>query len=509
MYRQFTRAPAGTFRYAITALITMVLGLALLAPASEARGAAEVNIWGSQRPTSLEFPRDYEPVELGTRFTAQRNGVATGIRFYKVDGMTGSHTGTLWSAGGKALSRVTFQNESASGWQWAKFATPVALEAGTAYVVSFHVPQGGRYIATRWYGGSSNSADLSVPSASAGVFTYGASAFPKETWRSSQYWVDVTFEAAPSTSTPSPTASATPTATRPPTATPTPTPTPSATRTTTPTPTATATPSSPGGFPTRKTTGVPSGWAPKTVRTGDYVVTQAGAVVEDLRLSNGVLYVRAANVTLRRVELVSARIINEYAGRCYSGLRIEDTSILRGSTDVGMPVVESGGYTALRVKIDGPSEGFRIAGNDVGCGPVTIQDSFVQVDPPDRCVADKVDWHGDGLQGYMGVAVTVRNSTITLNEQPGCLGTAAFFYPDQGNTRVTIEGLLLAGGGYVFRLGTPGSVSGLKVVDDSWVWGAVDVQDCRQVTWGAGNEVVSVNADGTLRSMGTLGCVTR
>ncbi len=109
----------------------------------------------------------------------------------------------------------------------------------------------------------------------------------------------------------------------------------------------------------------------------------------------------------------------------------------------------------------------------------------------------------------MGVEVTVRDSTIILNGVTGCPGTAAFFYPDQGNTRVNIDGLLLAGGGYVFRLGTPGTVSGLKVIDDSWIWGAVDVQDCRQVSWGSGIELVTLNANGTLRSVGSLPCVTR
>jgi hypothetical protein len=230
-------------------------------------------------------------------------------------------------------------------------------------------------------------------------------------------------------------------------------------------------------------------------------------VIQDLRITGGILYIRGHNVTLRHVELVSARIVNEYAGVCYSGLKIEDSTILRGKVDLEMPVVESGGYTATRVKIDGVSEGFRVGGTDVGCGPVTIQDSWVRVVAPEGCT-DNSSWHGDGVQGYLGVALTIRHSAITLAERPDCTGTAAFFYPDQGNTRVTIDGMLLSGGGYVFRLGTPGTVKNLKIVDGSWGFAPLDVSSCSQVTWGSGNEVVRVAANGALTSVKSLSCVS-
>ena len=97
----------------------------------------------------------------------------------------------------------------------------------------------------------------------------------------------------------------------------------------------------------------------------------------------------------------------------------------------------------------------------MGCGPVKIVNTFVRVVPPDVCN----DWHGDGIQGYDGPALTVRNVTLILVETGGCGGTAPFFYPhSQGNTRADIDRLLVVGGGYAFRLGTPGTVSGLKIV---------------------------------------------
>src|SRR6185312_10960502 len=74
--------------------------------------------------------------ELGMKFTVDTASQATGIRFYKSTGETGSHTGRLFTADGTLVTTVTFSGESSSGWQQATFATPVALQTGTTYVVS-------------------------------------------------------------------------------------------------------------------------------------------------------------------------------------------------------------------------------------------------------------------------------------------------------------------------------------------------------------------------------------
>lgn len=264
----------------------------------------------------------------------------------------------------------------------------------------------------------------------------------------------------------------------------------------------------PSRFPTRDTTGVPPGWTPREQLTGDHTVWEDGAVVEDLRLTDGVLYIRASNVTLRRVELVGARVVNDYGRDCFNGLRIEDSSFVRGQTDLGQPVVQSGGYTLSRVKIEGHSEGVRAGEKAIGCQPILIEDTWMHLDPPDGCVDGAVDWHGDGVQGYLGPELTIRNTAITLAQTAGCQGTGAFFYSNQGNVRATVDQVLLAGGGFVFRLGTPGSVSGLKVVDGSWDYGPVDVLDCGSVDWGQGNEVVTVDSDGNVNALRSLECAS-
>ena len=254
------------------------------------------------------------------------------------------------------------------------------------------------------------------------------------------------------------------------------------TPTTTPTPSPAPTPpTSTAGFPTRTSAGLPSGWQPTKQVTGDFYVRDAGAVVEDLRITNGTIVIQAANVTVRRVQFVGSALLNGQGSTCFSNLLVEDSEFTPNSrtTDKDNPVIQFGGYTARNIVIDGVPEGLRVGGNDINCGPVTVADSFIRVKSPDVCT----DWHGDGVQGYGGAKLTVRNTTIIMQTVNNCYGTAPFFYPkNQGNTSVDIDGLLVGGSsGYPFRSGMPGPVKNLNVIDGSWVYGPVDV-NCSVVT---------------------------
>lgn len=271
------------------------------------------------------------------------------------------------------------------------------------------------------------------------------------------------------------------------------------------TPTASGSPTPPPiVFPTRETTGVPAGWTPVETVSGDVVVRTPGEVVEDLRILDGHLIVAAPDVTVRRVEILGGSIANLSDQVCQNGLLIEDTTIGRGTggtTATDWPAIAAGGYTALRVLIDGLPEGFRVGG--VGsCGPVVIEDSYAAIRYPDECN----DWHGDALQGFHGPKLTIRTSAFELIEGD-CPGTAAFFYPSgQGNTEVDIDGLLVRGGGYPFRLGTPGTVRGLRIVDGAWGFGPMDVKCSVMTDWEA--QIVALGPDDQLTSARNLPCRT-
>jgi hypothetical protein len=159
--------------------------------------ACPCSVW-SPSTTPAQTANDPNAVELGMRFRADVNGTITGVRFYKAATNTGTHTGSLWTNTGTLLATVTFTGESASGWQQMSFSTPVAVTANTTYVVSYHTNTG-NYSANNGYFASAGVDNRPLHAladgvgGANGVYLYGASAFPNQTYQSANYWVDVVF----------------------------------------------------------------------------------------------------------------------------------------------------------------------------------------------------------------------------------------------------------------------------------------------------------------------------
>jgi Domain of unknown function (DUF4082)/Fibronectin type III domain/Bacterial Ig domain len=167
-------------------------------PASTASNAVtpEDTIFDFGTPATIDAG-DPSGTVLGTVFTPSVNGTATGVRFYKAAANTGTHVGGLWTASGQLLASATFTNETGSGWQTVQFSSPVAVAAGSSYVVSYNAPNG-HYSAT---GAAFNSAvtngPLTAPASGTnpnGVYAYGpATSFPSSGFNATNYWVDVLF----------------------------------------------------------------------------------------------------------------------------------------------------------------------------------------------------------------------------------------------------------------------------------------------------------------------------
>ncbi len=173
---------------------TKALGIVVASPVS--------STWpGTTVPPVIAGADD--PVELGVKFRSDVSGYITGIRFYKDARNTGTHTGSLWTAGGTRLAQATFTGETGSGWQQVNFATPVAVTANTTYVASYFCPVG--YYAISLFFFQSQGVDapplhlLSNTAAGGnGTFVYSpTSAFPNQVYGASNYWVDVVFSAVP------------------------------------------------------------------------------------------------------------------------------------------------------------------------------------------------------------------------------------------------------------------------------------------------------------------------
>src|SRR2546426_8103268 len=182
------------WQFFVTILIVaawLVLGAQ---PEAHAR-TCPCSIWNNTTTPTVVQENDPKAVELGLKFQASVNGSITGIRFYKGRKNTGPHVGHLWTNSGTLLASVPFTNETATGWQQATLATPVAITANTTYVVSYYAPAGWYALDAPYFTTAVTNAPLQALASGAsggnGVYKYGASGFPTQTHNTSNYWVDV------------------------------------------------------------------------------------------------------------------------------------------------------------------------------------------------------------------------------------------------------------------------------------------------------------------------------
>ena len=194
-------------------LLPVMICLALVAALLTATGPANAagcpcTIWPATAVPANPADSDTAAVEVGVKFRSDSAGFVAGIRFYKGTGNSGTHVGHLWSAAGVNLGSVTFTGETATGWQTASFASPVAISANTTYVASYYAPNG------RYAGDDGAFATSGVDNAplhaladgvdgANGVYRYGSGGgFPTNTWQSANYWVDVVFNTSATDTTP-------------------------------------------------------------------------------------------------------------------------------------------------------------------------------------------------------------------------------------------------------------------------------------------------------------------
>jgi hypothetical protein len=156
------------------------------------------SLWDDSAVPQVTQVDDAAAVELGLKFKSAVAGQILGIRFYKGPNNTGPHVGNLWTSNGTLLASVTFNNESASGWQSQAFATPVAISSNTTYVVSYHAPNGYYSESEGYFMGAGYTnfplrALANGEEGPNGVYRYGPSGFPTNFFNAENYWVDVVF----------------------------------------------------------------------------------------------------------------------------------------------------------------------------------------------------------------------------------------------------------------------------------------------------------------------------
>ncbi len=196
--------------YTVAASATDTSGNAMTAPVTwtfttaqpdPTAGVCPCSLWtDATTPVTMADP-DAVAIEVGTQVSSDTDGSITGVRFYKSPQNTGTHTVSLWSTSGTRLATATVTGESTSGWQTASFASPVAVTAGTSYVVSYLAPQG-RYSSTAYALQSPVDRPPLHTAAGAGRYVYGGG-FPANASGAS-YLVDPVFVTTPPVVNPPP-----------------------------------------------------------------------------------------------------------------------------------------------------------------------------------------------------------------------------------------------------------------------------------------------------------------
>lgn len=148
-------------------------------------------------------------VNLGTIFKSDTPGVVTGVKFYSPAGgnANGTDIGKLWSCvsqnctgaqGGTELANVTFtESNTSEGWKSAEFSSPVRIEPGINYIVTYYTSTGVYHAAPNYFATAHNRAPLTAPSnidTPNGVYVDASTGFPTTTFGKTSYWVDVTFQ---------------------------------------------------------------------------------------------------------------------------------------------------------------------------------------------------------------------------------------------------------------------------------------------------------------------------
>jgi hypothetical protein len=193
--------------------LLLIVGVLVIFKDAFATPPCPCSVFSLQSPTTEPgLYNEAGGIEVGFKFTVERSGYITGVRFYKVAGMSGVHTASLWDSLGNRLATATFSSETAAGWQEISFA-PIAVVANRPYIASVFMADG-HYVATPAYFTSVlTNTPFVVPRdgdawdgaghQGQGVFdTSGASAYPIGSFNANNYWVDTVYVSTPGAAAP-------------------------------------------------------------------------------------------------------------------------------------------------------------------------------------------------------------------------------------------------------------------------------------------------------------------
>lgn len=192
----FTGTASFTYTVADTLGLTDTAKATISVTSSGTSATANYSLWPSTAKPSIITDSDQAAVELGVKFKASVSGQITAVRFYKGPENDGTHTAHVFSSDGTKLATATFSNETAQGWHQVTLSKAIDVVAGQTYIAAYHAPTGEYSASLNYFSSALTSGPLTAIS---GVYKYGgAGSFPTQTYKATNYWVDVVFKASTS-----------------------------------------------------------------------------------------------------------------------------------------------------------------------------------------------------------------------------------------------------------------------------------------------------------------------
>ena len=141
---------------------------------------------------------DNTALTLGQQFVTDESGTVTELRYYRAQADandTDLRQGHLWGPDGQLIGTVSFVSDPGDfGWQSAALDTPVQIQPGVTYTVSYDTVN--NYVTTAGFYDAPYAEPYGIMSAGvgSGVYQYGTQLErPTDSFNGSNYWVDVTF----------------------------------------------------------------------------------------------------------------------------------------------------------------------------------------------------------------------------------------------------------------------------------------------------------------------------
>ncbi len=190
---EVSRSVCGFLRALFALLVAVV--------AMQSAASAQTTIWSSSTTPAVLADADQIPVELGVKFRSSTPGSISAIRFFKSTTNVGPHVVKLYTGTGTLLVSVNASGTTGSGWQQIALAQPVQIAANTTYVASYYTASGRYSVNENYFTASVTNGPLTALASGVeggnGDYRYGTGGgFPAESFRASNYWVDVVFTAS-------------------------------------------------------------------------------------------------------------------------------------------------------------------------------------------------------------------------------------------------------------------------------------------------------------------------